>query len=112
MALAQSLQRNSHMQSVALGYAAMGDATGAALAQAAVKMQQRRQQPRNFACELCIVDVSPRHCVADPSGDEGNLVSRGGSCRLGAFYRRAVARIAPCMSIHTREARKAVSFEA
>ena len=41
MALAQSLQRNSHMQSVALGYAAMGDATGAALAQAAAKMQQR-----------------------------------------------------------------------
>ena len=47
-----------------------------------------------------------------PSGDEGDLVSRGGSCRLGAFYRRAVARIALCMSIHTREARKAVSFEA
>ena len=48
MALAQLLQRNSHMQSVALGYAAMGDATGAALAQAAVKMQQQRQQPRIF----------------------------------------------------------------
>ena len=47
-----------------------------------------------------------------PSGDEGDLVSRGGSCRLGAFYRRAVARIALCMAIHTRAARKAVSFEA
>ena len=29
-----------------------------------------------------------------------------------AFYRRAVGRIAPCMSIHTRETQKAFAFEA